>query len=94
VAQEKKLLFGFSDIRAVRFTCGHAGCGAVQSFPVKAWTHTPRTCSNDPTHDWLKDGSPEQKMFTELREALQGLIKYNGTSAFKVQLEFDAEDAD
>lgn len=91
MAKETKLLFSLSDISSIRFTCNANGCGAVQSFPVKTWTQMPRYCSNDHTHDWLKQGSLEDETLTQFREALQVLLKYNGTSTFKLQLEFDTQ---
>lgn len=91
---EKKLLFNLSDIRALRFTCSAKDCGGAQSFPVKEWIRTPRACSNNQEHDWLKGGSAEEQMISKFKESLQALIKYNGTSAFKLQLEFDASDED
>ncbi|MGH9682212.1 MAG: hypothetical protein ACRD4S_01160 [Candidatus Acidiferrales bacterium] len=89
MAQETKLLFDLSDIRSLRFVCQTEGCGAIQSFPLKNWQRIPRACSNDVTHDWIKGGSQEEKTLAELKSVLQTLLKYNGTSTFKVQLEFD-----
>lgn len=94
MAQESKLVFALSDVSALRFVCQTEGCGAIQSFPLKTWQRIPRTCSNDTTHDWIKGGASEEKMFVELKTALQTLLKYNGTSAFKVQLEFDVPESD
>lgn len=92
--QETKLIFSVSDISALRFVCQTEGCGAIQSFPLKTWQKVPRTCSNDTTHDWIIGGSQEDKTLTELKTALQTLLKYNGTSRFKVFLEFDAPEND
>ncbi len=90
MARETKLLFSLSDIRAVRFTCGAEGCGAVQSFAVKSWNLMPRGCSNDQSHNWIQPESPDAKIISQFRDALQALIKHNGTRAFRLQLEFDA----
>ena len=87
---ETKLVFSVSDISALRFVCQTEDCGAIQSFPLKTWQRVPRTCSNDTTHEWIIGVSQEDKTLLELKTALQTLLKYNGMSRFKIQLEFNA----
>lgn len=94
MARETKVLYSLSDIQSVRFTCGN--CGAVQSFPSQKWIAPPRACSNDAAHDWMQPGSDAFKMVGQLMESLRELSKRkgNGTSAFKVQLEFELQPDD